>query len=85
MMVKLLAPHVFNDRLYLRDTVLNVTIVTPLMEPLDEAARAAIAAEKNRVYGRYIHPGVLLDDPPIERPLTDPQPVPAVGGGGPGR
>lgn len=85
MMVKLLAAHFINDRIYPRDTILDVTSVTPLMEPIDDAARAAINAERVRVYGRYIHLGVLLDDPPIERPLDDPQPVPPVGGGGPGR
>lgn len=82
MLVKLLAPHYINDRLYLADTVMQVSLVTPLMEGIDDEAREAIAAEKIRVYGRWIGqwPNLqLLDDPPIERSLDNAQPVAPIG------
>jgi hypothetical protein len=85
--VKLLAAHVINDRLWPTSSELEVTLVTPLMEPLDAEASTAIAAEKLRVFGRWRWDNGwhLIDDPPIERPLADPQPVEPVGGeGGPG-
>lgn len=82
MLVKLLRQHVIDDVLREPDEILDVWIVTPFMEGLDPTARAAIRQEKIRVFGRYVSPGVLLDDPPIERPLEENQPVrriPAVG------
>jgi hypothetical protein len=85
-MVELTAPHFINGRVWPKKAILDVIVVTPLMRGLDSEAVSAIAAEKVRVFGRWIWDGhwYLLDDPPIERPLTDPQPVPAIGGqGGP--
>ncbi len=85
MLVKLLAQHLIDDRIYPRDTILQVTGVTPLMEGLDAEAREAIAAEKVRVFGRWVgrYPNFhLLDDPPLERPLDDNRPVPPVGASG---
>lgn len=86
MLVKLLATHALNDRLYFKDEILNVTLVTPLMEGLDDEARAAIAAENVRVFGRWVGrwPNLhLLEDPPIIRTLDNAQPVPPVGSEGP--
>jgi hypothetical protein len=86
MMVELTAPHVIGGRVWPTEARLDVTTVTPLMIGLDQEAIEAIAAEKIRVFGRWVFDGRwhLLDDPPIERPLTDPQPVPFIGGiGGP--
>lgn len=85
MRVKLLSPHAIGDRLWPADTIMEVSSVTPLMEGLDEEAIVAIAAEKVRVYGRWVgrRPNLrLLDDPPIERSLENPQPIAPVGAGG---
>lgn len=85
MRVKLLSPHVIDDRLWPADTIMEVFSVTPLMEGLDDEAREAITAEKVRVYGRWIGrwPNLrLLDDPPIERSLENAQPIRPVGSGG---
>lgn len=84
MRVKLLAKHVINDQELPIDTILEVIKVSPLMEGLDAEAQEAIAAEKIRVYGRWIGrwPNLrLLDDPPIERSLENAQPVAPVGVG----
>lgn len=75
MLIKLLSQHIIADQLRERDEILDVTSVTPYMEGLDAEAREAIYHEKVRVWGRYVSPGVLLDDPPIERPLEENQPV----------
>lgn len=85
MLVKLKAPHVIDNTFYPANTVLNVSSVTVLMEGLDSASTAAIAAEKVRVYGRWVGRGPnrhLLDDPPIERFLENPQPVHPIGASG---
>jgi hypothetical protein len=85
MMVELLAPHVIGGRVWPTESIIEVVLVSPLMRGLDAEAVEAIRQEKIRVFGRWIWDGNwhLLDDPPIERPLTDNQPVPPVGGGGP--
>lgn len=83
MLVKLLQQHVINDQLRERDEILDVTSVTPYMEGLDAEAREAIYHEKVRVWGRYVSPGVLLDDPPIERTLEENQPVRRIPAAGP--
>lgn len=89
MRVKLLAKHFINDREWPVDTIMNVAVVTPLMEGLDSEAQVAIEQEKLRVYGRWVGrwPHLhLLDDPPIIRSLDNAQPVPPVGSsGGPPR
>lgn len=82
MMVKLRTPHVINDVVWPTDTIMSVSTVTPLMIGLDDEAKTAIEAEMIRVYGRWV--GLwphqhLLDNPPLERPLGDNQPVPPVG------
>jgi len=86
MRVKLLSPHVIDNTLYLKDHVLDISIVTPLMEGLDLEARAAIDLEKVRVFGVYAGrwPHLrLVDDPPIVRPLDNNRPVPPFTQGGP--
>lgn len=86
MRVRLLAPHVMPERLWPAGSILDVQTVTPLMEGLDDEARAAIRVEKIRVYGRWIGswPNMrLLDDPPIVRSLDNARPVPPFGSGGP--
>ena len=86
MRVKLLAPHLINDRIRYKDEILDVTSVTPLMEGLDTEAQQAITQENVRVYGRWVGrwPNLhLLDNPPIIRSLENPGPVPPFGGGGP--
>lgn len=90
MRVRLLQPHYIADSWLPARTELDLPIgVRPnvFMEGLDEAAIAAIAAEKVRVYGRWIGSGRrrrLLDDPPIERPdIANAQPVPFIPQGGP--
>jgi hypothetical protein len=87
MLVKLLRQHVIADALHYPNEILDVTSVTPFMEGLDPTARAAIRAEKIRVFGRWLDPQHtrLLDDPPIERPLEENQPVPRIPGAGPPR
>jgi hypothetical protein len=56
---------------------------------LDQEGIAAVAAEMERVYGRYpanplrlpwLPNGELLDDPLIRRPLEESQPVPRFNG-----
>jgi hypothetical protein len=82
--VRLLRQHVINDRLYEPDSIVDVFSATPYMEGLDETARAVIKQEKIRVFGRWVgdprNPH-LLDDPPIERPLEENQPVPRIPAG----
>jgi hypothetical protein len=89
MRVRLLEPHVINnvwlDKLTEMDLPPSVR-PTPLMVALDDEARAAILKENIDVFGRWVldDPGPparwhLLDDPPIPRPITDPQPVPPIG------
>lgn len=88
MMVELTAPHFIDGRVWPTEAHLEVTTVTPLMIGLDEEAITAIAAEKIRVFGRWVRHGRtwhLLDDPPIERPIDNPQPVPPIPGAGPPR
>lgn len=87
MLVKLLRQHVINDTLHYPDEILDVTSVTPFMEGLDPDARTAIRTEKIRVFGRWLDPQHtrLLDDPPIERPIEENQPVPRIPGEGPPR
>ena len=83
MKVRLLADHVIHDELKAKGSVVEIPLdgATPLMEGLDDEAKAAIEQEKIRVWGRY--PGVphgyptsepLLDSPPTPRPLDDNQP-----------
>lgn len=87
MMIRLLAPHVIAGRLWEAKAELSLppsVRPSPLMEGLDDEARDAIAAAKVAAFGRWVgRPPRLLDDPPIERPIDDPQPVPPIGGGGP--
>ncbi len=86
MKVRLLAPHIINDELMERGRVLDPPpvgyVVTSEMEGLDDEGREAVAAAIRSTYGR--HPGtphgfpsagLLLDDPPLRRPLDDNQPV----------
>jgi hypothetical protein len=87
MMVKLLAKHIIGDSVHYADEIINVSAVTPLMEGLDSEAAAAIAQLKVDIFGRWIwtgHEWQLLDDPPIERPIWDPQPEPPIPQEGPG-
>lgn len=83
MRVKLLAQHFIAGQLRQPDEILDVNTVTPLMEGLDATATAAIAQEVIRVYGRWIGPNQLLDNPPIIRTLDNAQPVPLNQGGPP--
>lgn len=86
MLVKLKAPHIINDLLRPANTIMQVSTVTPLMEPLDTEAAEAIRVERIRVFGRWVGrwPNLhLLEDPPLERPLEDNRPVPPVGVGVP--
>ena len=87
MLVKLRAPHVIGDVVRRRGEVVDVRVVTPLMEGLDAAAVEAIREEKVRVFGRWVNPFNhymgLIDDPPIDRPLEECQPVEAVPAAGP--
>lgn len=86
MKARLLAPHVIADAYRERGEIIESFplgyIMTPMMEGLDDEAKAAIAQAHIRTFGR--HPGVpygfptaspLLDSPPIQRPLDDNQPV----------
>jgi hypothetical protein len=81
MLVRLLAQHAIDGVLHEKNAILDVTRVTPLMEPLDEEASVAIASENIRVFARYegtphgypFH-GPILDSPPIPRPLDNNQP-----------
>jgi hypothetical protein len=86
MKFKLLAPHVINDVLLSRGTIVEnpPAGASPLMEGLDDDARAAVTAIKLAVFGRYPWPHGLyppgaygvppLDAPPIDRPIDDNQP-----------
>jgi len=86
MKLKLLAPHIVEDRWCPRGTVLDPAPAgyqaTPFMEGLDDEGRAAVAYAKLLVWGRYPWPygmyppeGTPLDDPPIPRPLAENQPI----------
>lgn len=85
MKLKLLEPHVIADRRYDKGAVVEPPPgyeVTPMMEGLDDEARAAIDYARLKVWGRFPWPygfyppsGVPLDDPPIPRPLEENQPV----------
>jgi hypothetical protein len=86
MRLKLLAPHVIDDRWYPTGTVLDPApagyTATPLMEGLDDEGVAAVKVAVLVVFGRFPWPyglyppqGVPLDDPPILRPLEENQPV----------
>lgn len=87
MKVKLLTRHVIAGDLREVNEVLELppgVAPSPEMVGLDREAIDAIAALKRRVFGRWVGwPRRLLDDPPIERPLDDPQPVPPIGEKGP--
>jgi hypothetical protein len=87
MLVKLLRQHIIDGVLRERDEVVDVFVVTPFMEGLDPTARAAIRQENIRVFGRWLDPQhtLLLDDPPIPRPLEENQPVERIPGVGPPR
>lgn len=95
MRIKLLKPHIINDRLLEPETVIGDGGVpiptgysfTPFMEGLDDEGRKAVNDAVVRVYGRYprFGPHVLIDDPPIPRPEGEEQPVPHVPQKGPGR
>jgi hypothetical protein len=86
MKFRLLQPHVINNQLFARGTIVEdpPAGASPLMEGLDDAAREAVARIKLAVFGRYPWPHGLyppgtygvppLDSPPIERPLDDNQP-----------
>jgi hypothetical protein len=81
MRVKLLAQHIIDGTLQEKGTIIDVTSVTPLMEALDEEAKAALEAESLRVYARYAYTphgwpplGPMIDSPPIPRPIDNNQP-----------
>ena len=83
MKLKLLSPHVIGDRWYPAGAVLDPAPPgyqpTPMMEGLDDEARAAVSYAKLKAFGRYPWPygfyppgyggAAPLDDPPIPRPL----------------
>jgi hypothetical protein len=84
MKVRLLAPHIIREEYMVKGLVVEILPagVTPLMEGLDDEAKAAVEAVRLRVWGR--HPGTPyglpttgdpLDTPPIPRPLEENQPV----------
>lgn len=88
MKVRLLEPHVIEDRWYPRGAVVDTPAgyqLTPRMEGLDDEAAAAVEYAKLKTWGRYWWPYGLfppgfggyppLDSPPIPRPLDDNQPV----------
>lgn len=84
MKFRLLAAHVIENVLREEGEIVeDPPGATPLMEGLDDGAKAAVEAEMVRVFGRYAglphgfpSQGMpLIDDPPIERPLDDNQPV----------
>jgi hypothetical protein len=85
MKFKLLQAHVINDVLREKGEIVETATATPLMEGLDDDARAAVSAAKQKVFGRYPWPYGLyppgaygappLDASPIDRPLDDNQPV----------
>ncbi len=89
MRVRLQTPHYITDRVWPVDTEMDLppgVRPTPQMVGLDDEAVEAIKAEKIEVFGRWIRKGhhwVLLDDPPLERPLEENQPVEPVPSGGP--
>ena len=78
MRVKLIEKHIIGDSVREAGEILDIRPdqVSPLMNPLDDEAREAIAAERLRVWGRFENTppgfqplGPLIDDPPIPRPL----------------
>ena len=84
MKVRLLADHVIHDELKLKGSVVEIPPdgATPLMEGLDDQAKAAIEYIKIKVWGRFPNTpyglptrGEPLDTPPIPRPLEENQPV----------
>jgi hypothetical protein len=85
MRLKLLEPHIIADAYRAKGTVLDLPqgyAVTPLMEGLDDEARAAVDYAKLLAWGRFPWPyglyppsGAPLDSPPIPRPIDDNQPV----------
>jgi hypothetical protein len=86
--VKLKAPHVFDNTEWPAETVFGPPDgkpvpedfqYTPLMEGLSSDSIAAIAQTNIDIFGRYDAHGNLLDNPPIPRPIYDPQPTPAIG------
>lgn len=93
MMVRLLEPHVIANRWWPTATEMELpqdVRVTPLMVGLDDEAQSAIAEIKVAIFGRWIwdpdaRRWYLLDNPPIQRPITDPQPEHPIPGGGPGQ
>lgn len=87
MRFRLLAAHVIEDVLREKDEIVEDPPggATPLMEGLDDAAKAAVEREMVRVFARYYgglphgFPGAaaypMIDNPPLQRPLDDNQPV----------
>jgi hypothetical protein len=85
--VRLTEPHEFEARVWPKNTVFGPdqsTVpadfnYTPLMQGYSSESIAAVAQAKIDVWGRYDSHGNLLDNPPISRPIWDPQPTPPVG------
>jgi hypothetical protein len=86
MKLKLLSPHIIDDRWCPVGTVLDPPPpgyqATALMEGLDDEGRAAVDYAKLKAFGRFPWPyglyppsGIPLDNPPIPRPIDDNQPV----------
>ena len=90
MKVRLLAPHWINARYWEAGEIVDVELVSPLMEGLDNESIYKIYDEKRRVFGRPMWDPealewYLLDDPPIEHAFLNPPVLPLPGTGGPGR
>lgn len=86
MKLKLLTPHVIEDRWYPKGAVIDAPPgyqPTAMAEPLDDEAVYAVEYARLQAWGRYPWPyglyptwmGVPLDNPPIPRPLEENQPV----------
>lgn len=84
--VQLWDQHTFSGRFWPNRTVFDSRNpappdfhYTPLMVGLDDYNTALVNVEKVKVFGRYDAHGNLLDNPPLVRPIDDPQPEPPVG------
>jgi hypothetical protein len=86
--VELLDTHEFFNVVYPKKTVFGGPsglpvpddfAYTPLMQGFSTESQTAIAQSKIDVWGRFDSHGNLLDNPPIPRPIYDPQPTPPVG------